>query len=442
MAKTCPFAKDYIKAKESLLSASERDDLKGKIDSLETKKRIYNQLVEQGKAISEAYPIIQRIFTTLRSNAPILSKFNLKFVDDDKKTLTFIQGATSMYLDLDKFWDQRNLIEQDKAMAESIQKATQTLNQLSGGAIEMLEEDINILTAKYFKLASEKNNKSAKIDSLKSEEKTWEGTVGLYSEFLEWKATEIERCAKITELEAKLTTYKTNYELCGLLNSKSESYMKELEGLNLKLIPSTTDEINKNRYKMVLFYEYQKEFKEFSEKFGRIETIKKYASPTTGIQTLFMQMYLNNMITTSNKLLSLLFGGNYVLYPFVVNENEFRIPCSGKGLMNDDISSMSTSQICMISMIISFALLHQSSGVYNIVKLDEMDGGLDQENRVQFIVLLRQMMNTLGYEQCIMISHNSELSTADTDVILLRNNDTERIQGNIIYDFREEKEVI
>ena len=103
-----------------------------------------------------------------------------------------------------------------------------------------------------------------------------------------------------------------------------------------------------------------------------------------------------------------------------INENEFRIPCVSNGLIHDDISSMSTAQKCMISMILSFSLLYQSSTKYNIIKLDEIDGGLDSINRPYFITLLDKLMSMLKCEQAFIISHNSELDDTSCDVILLK----------------------
>ena len=152
----------------------------------------------------------------------------------------------------------------------------------------------------------------------------------------------------------------------------------------------------------------------------KIEKIKYYSSPSTGIQTLFMELYMNKTISIANNLLSLLFGGEFVLQPFIINESEFRIPCVGNGLMHDDISSMSTAQKCMISMILSFSLLYQSSTKYNIIKLDEIDGGLDSMNRPFFTTLLDNLMNMLKCEQAFLISHNSELDDTSCDIILLK----------------------
>ena len=166
------------------------------------------------------------------------------------------------------------------------------------------------------------------------------------------------------------------------------------------------------------------------------EKIKYYASPTTGIQTVYMEMFMNGILSTSNELLKSFFNGEFVLHPFIINEKEFKMPCLGRGIMNDDISSMSTAQVCMISMIVSFALLRSTSNDYSIIKLDEIDGGLDPQNRLQFITVLNTLMKMLSYEQCIMISHNSELSMYDADLIVLRNSDpTLKLDGNVIYQY-------
>ena len=182
---------------------------------------------------------------------------------------------------------------------------------------------------------------------------------------------------------------------------------------DLNAILSERDKIASNK---TLLEDYIRDLDLYNKNFSILETIRYYLSPTTGIQTVFMRTYMGNIILKANELLSLIFNGQFIIQPFVINEAEFRIPCLGNGLVNDDISSMSTSQICMISMILSFAILSNSSTDYNILKLDEIDGGLDTENRIQFIGLLKQLITMVGCEQCFLISHNMEYD-ADTTVI-------------------------
>lgn len=209
---------------------------------------------------------------------------------------------------------------------------------------------------------------------------------------------------------------------------------QDINNINLMLNPLLKDR-DKAMHSAQMLQDYKKEKDELEANFEFIETIKYYSSPTTGIQLVFMELYMGKIISLANNLLSYLFGGQYVIQPFIINESEFRIPCSGGGYLNDDISSMSSAQIGMISMILSFSLLHNSSTKYNIIKLDEIDGPLDYSNRLLFLDVLNRIMQIMNTEQCIMISHNSELQVDDTDVILLKHdiNNPEYMRGNIIW---------
>ena len=189
------------------------------------------------------------------------------------------------------------------------------------------------------------------------------------------------------------------------------------------------------KHGLIVLKEYKEELELYTAKYNKVEIIKKYSSPSKGIQTLFMELYMNKTISLTNELLSLLFDGEYVLGQFVINESEFRIPCIGSGLPNDDISSMSTSQICMISMILSFALLQQSSTKYNILKLDEIDGGLDTTNRLHFLTILEKQMEILNTEQVFIISHNSEMNYDNCDIIQLKSDENITTNGNFIYKY-------
>ena len=214
---------------------------------------------------------------------------------------------------------------------------------------------------------------------------------------------------EMRELEKKANESKTKRDLIKELNAKilEESAIAERCKDTYNELIAQRDDIAHNK---ILIDEYHKEMQEYTDNYERIEAIKYYVSPNTGIQTIFIGAYMNDIMVKANELASCIFGGEFVIQPFVINETEFRIPCLGSGLMNDDISSMSTSQICMLSMIISFAILANASTDYNILKLDEIDGGLDTENRIQFITLLGNLISMVGCEQCFLISHNMEYS--------------------------------
>lgn len=203
-----------------------------------------------------------------------------------------------------------------------------------------------------------------------------------------------------------------------------------------KIINPLIQDRDELKHNLKLLGEYKIELGEFKQKYDKIETIKEYLTPSKkGIQSLFIEMYMNKTIHLANQLLDYMYHGELILLPFEVGENGFKIPAIGKGLRNDDVSSMSTSEVCMISMILSFVLLQQSSTKYNIIKLDEIDGGLDSENRNKFIYLLDNIREVMNCEQCIIITHNPEVDLEYCDIIQLIKIDNEPIVGNIIYEY-------
>ena len=139
----------------------------------------------------------------------------------------------------------------------------------------------------------------------------------------------------------------------------------------------------------------------------------------------------------ANELLSLFFNGDLELGQPDINATEFKIPCKSNisSVVNDDINSCSSGEKAMIDMILSFTFLHQSSTIYNILRLDEIDEGLDSNNRIMYIKVLNDILDILEIEQCIIVSHSSELSLANVDIIRLvvDNDSVIGNEGNIIF---------
>ena len=422
---SCPLAK------KSLLKDQANDkiaELAVEIDTLQSDIVKENNQLDRLKEIWNAIQYLSEAKELLSNNSSLLAKFGMAYTGNTIRSI--LEASNSFVPDYAAYYDGKNARIAINTITHELDTArdhyTKTLKEFNNYYQHKTVLD-NALAEK--KSLMEKTELK-EIQSLKEERE--EKTKAYDASTL--RKTRYEAYLQAQDLRQQLDILNNSYDTCVQLRDKLVLIKEELDDITVHKYPSIKDEIDKLKYKLVLYNDYVEEYKKFSNKYNIIETVKKYASPSTGIQTVFMGMYMNDIISTSNQLLSFLFNGEYVLHPFVINESEFRIPCSGKGLLNDDISSMSTSQICMISMIISFALLHKSSSVYNIIKLDEMDGGLDSQNRVQFILLLQQMMRILGVSQCVMISHNSELNMSNADVIVLKNSDPNlKIDGNVIF---------
>ncbi len=253
----------------------------------------------------------------------------------------------------------------------------------------------------------------------------------------ETREAAIEDIKKVQLELDKISSNITKIREANATISATEETLKEIR----ESLKPVQNDLNRCRYNKKRLEEYKEEMEVYKERYEKTEVVKQYTSPTKeGIQLLFMEMYMNNILTTANNLLSKVFNGQFMLQPFIINGDEFRIPCVGNRLMNDDISSMSTGQICMISMILSFSILYNSSSTYNIIKLDEIDGGFDTDNRSSFISILNEIIDILGCQQCFLISHNEEIQYSATDMILLRTNSDNRDYGdaNIIFDIRRD----
>ena len=183
--------------------------------------------------------------------------------------------------------------------------------------------------------------------------------------------------------------------------------------------------------------EYRAELEQFNAKYEKVEFMKACSSPTKGIQLIFIELYLRDIIKTANELLSLVLGGEFRLLKPIIDDRSFNFPCVGDGLPHDDISSLSDGQAAIMSVVLSAAIMYHSSTKYNVLKFDEVDGQLDTVNRSQFLFMVDQVRSILNCEQCITISHNNELDLRNVDLVILRSSDDELISsgGNIIFNY-------
>lgn len=223
---------------------------------------------------------------------------------------------------------------------------------------------------------------------------------------------------------------------------KVNSLCNQYNLITADLNPIKSDRDNLS-FSIKMAEEYQSELNEYQEKYNIVETLKKYSSPSSGIQTVYMNIYMNKTLELANELLRYLFDGDLELLPYVINADEFRIPVKkSSGLISDDISSCSNAQICMMSMVVSLSLLIQASSKFNIIRFDEIDGALDTANRLKFANVIRHIGSKLGIEQIIMVSHSIEIDLGQVDVVKLilpEGCGNSYDSANVIYDYSKEK---
>lgn len=246
---------------------------------------------------------------------------------------------------------------------------------------------------------------------------------------------------KIKEVKDKLKELNAKSSNSVQIISTIENLKTEMASLQESLKPLQEEENTLNG-QLTMLDSFSSEYQNYRSSYELIETLKRYCSPTNGgIQTIFMQIYMSKTLEICNQILGMMFNGEYRLLDFIINENEFRIPFIGSRLPVDDISSGSTSQICIMGMIINLVLAHQASSTFNIPKLDEVDGGLDHRNRYEFINTLYTILPMLNIEQVFVVSHSMETDASAVDLIqLISYSDSEGdvVADNVIWNYYDE----
>lgn len=433
----CPYIESAVKANLEY-PESKMKEIECELFSIDEEIKYINHCIDKCELYSEILSYISSIERELNSKIGFIKKLPVR--PDFQHTFLQRMVKLDKFDDIDelyKFVDCGNMIEEYKVAKEQLMKyeAEYKLYESRNNIIDSILIDIERLNSKVNEIAEELNEDNNTIlemeqslDSLKS---TKQKMINLYSKITDSllpaesrrdeldkiKSTLDDNTSELNTLESKL----------GQLNANINTIANDIKSL--------TKERDNITHSLVMLGEYRKELVEYQDKYTKIERVRYYSSSSTGIQTLYMQLYMNKILSTANDLLAMLFDGEFVLQPFIVNEQEFRIPCLGSGLLHDDISSMSRAQKAMINMILSYSILYQSNTKYNIVSLDEIDDSLDESNRSYFMTLLDNLMNILKCEQSFIISHNNELVSELADLIILKTVPGANYGGNVIWSY-------
>ena len=430
------------------LLAIERNDPVGKRQQAVRDLNHHEVLLEQAKkkwayvvafnTCAKDYSIIERM---VDMNGAILSHFPNGAIFSDKVSLidALISNKDIQYVDdIYAHIEVANAFDEYLSEQQVLATLQQKLSLYEGNAgvidelkaeLDSLEETLKGTTARLKKIEEERQEIKAKAAHMQDAYDDSVKKTATYSKLARHIAAANEHKAAMSECMGVMQKVTE-------LNAIIQEKQKLLDSISGFIKPLTMER-DRLTHSIQQIDDYNRQLTALQSDYAKIDTIRYYSNPTTGVQLVFMELYMGKILGLANNLLSLLFGGKYVIQPFIIDQTDFRIPCLGDGLINDDISSMSSAQVAMISMIIGFSLLHNSSTHYNIIKLDELDGPLDEANRILFIEVLKRIMDIMRTEQCVLISHNTEVDVDDCDVILLRHDNLsgEYDRGNIIWSF-------
>lgn len=445
----CPFIKDVVEAKNALRSRQSLYSLSTKINSTLDAIESAKNLAEDNMIKTQCLYEMKSILEYIQSMSKIIRKFpGTESLDSINSLYHNIENGIRLNFEsVDKYQEFKNISTIVSALEEDLHSYESAKEKLisANAEIRILQEKIDTDLKNLSTIRDSKLSIFAEIEKIRSSKMEIEMVLDSirYAKINKAKFEEVS--VELNEITNKIESMEKNTVLIKDLTDKLNRRASELSALQNTDLPAISKAIEENKYRMVLFEQYTRDSQEYAAKYNEVQMIKKYTS-IHGIQTVYMSVFMNSILNTTNTLLRLLFGGRFALQPFIINENEFNIPCAdSEGRVREDISLMSDSQLSMISMLISFVLLRNSSNRYNIIKLDEVDDNLDSMNRIQFSILIEQIMNDLGFSQCLIISHNNELDLSNTDIVILKMESQEMIDslynsgGNIVFSYNEYK---
>lgn len=439
---SCSFIKNAVEA-ASKEPAKHLDTLGTQKYTIEDDIKSLENKLNDLQTITNIMHNIDIIVRSASSSKGILSKLpnGDVFTDVNHLLLLIKTGRTFDEFDsLYEFLNYANVLEELRASKEKLTnlEANMKVYESKVSLIDDLQNDINSIVEKLDKATDtilSVNNEIKELEKTLMDLNTTNSSIVSAKEKYEQVKKLEERkqiiLDRLAVIDANMANIESAVQNANIINT-------ELKRVNDELNPllKHRDEIS---YSLNKLSEYIAESNLYHHKYEAVELIKKYSSPTReGIQDLFIKVYLGQTIGLANSLLKMLFNGELELMKPVIN-TEFRIPCKSKEttIINDDISSCSSAQKCMISTLISAALMQQASPVYNILQLDEMDGALDQDNRARFPIVLESVIDLLKIETCVMISHASESVLDNIDIICLGRVNNELPSGNIIFNYED-----
>lgn len=242
--------------------------------------------------------------------------------------------------------------------------------------------------------------------------------------------------AKKYEKVFQSTLEATNKILVPLESASQEKMKLEFDLKQLTNSISTQRELYKELENKIS--EYKKlvtEGEELSKKHKDLSMILDTVSTKKGIPVIYMKRYLGKIQQLANNLLKLIYHDTLQIAKFKVTQDTFEVPYIKNGTTIPDVKYASQSEVALITMALSFALSNKASGSYNILLLDEIEGGLDEVNRGAFLTMLYMQMNALKAEQVFIISQNlPQMVNVPMDCIMLSEIGTRSKLQNVIYE--------
>lgn len=418
---TCPFIADALQYK----------NLPAELEDLNERMTAQKKSLEEKEAYAEVLTNLNLLYKEFNEYCNRLdTRSNPLFLYFVKNFGTI---SVALQMPLTEFVDTyRKVIEDSNAIIEAMNKDLQLEKDIENfsyrinlaknveTSINEINEEIKNFEAEIEKLKNKFIETDNQNKALLEEKNSVSEELNDHKGILQGKKDYSELVNSIRTLEEEINIIREN-------SNRLEEIRKDLTEKEKKLnsIKFNKDEVNQRIIQLkseeAKLIELKNKKKDLEENFETVKMVKDSLDPNKGIPLYFIKSYLEKTKDITNDLLSVAFNGNFEI-DFVTSATEFFIRVRSGNNIKNDIKEASQGEIALTTISISFALIEQSIGKFNILSLDEMDGALDGNNRAHFIEILEKQAKKLGIEQIFVISHNNVFDLCSTNLVLLPGN--------------------
>ena len=441
----CPFINSLVRDRNSMMTDDQyeqarrmREEL---VSSLDDAKKM---LKEQDELISCVHQV-RDIVKYISSLSKLLKKFpNTENVLDTKHIVDCIVGLKQLDINVSAYKEYTNYVNLISSTSADIMTLKEKISSLTNQNKEswMLQRSVEDKSARLNELVGSKQSALALFRDTQNSILSVKQRVEYLNTAKAIKREYETFSEEIKKISQDIDSMLNNVELYKKYEEDLNSVNIEYNDVSMISIPDLQKQIEQAKYQMVLFEQYRKDYNNYNQLYDKIEMVKQSVG-INGIQAEIMDYTMNQILSMVNQLSAMMFGGRFSLEKFEITADDFLISFydSETGSIRPDISMMSASQLGQLSMIISFVLLHNASEKFNIIRLDEVDNNLDNDNRLRFFSLVYTIMQILNFDQAVIISHNVELDLSNCDLIITRLQNIEQYKAllnsgaNIIADF-------
>ena len=420
--KRCPYKMFYddttAKSSDSINKLyNELNVLYNKKEAFESEWNIYNSLnkiksyVLKEKDTLADIPTYKKavdfqvVMLSISNNIPIYNEDNLVRVLDDI-------DQYEDYLDIcDKIINVNKELDILKDNRDTVENITNSLNDINAN-IDTKEKDIQKI----------KDIIDIDVSELDKNEKLLDNIISTRDMILE-----------LVENNKDLNKYITDYNHILLLRAKKDKIQRDIVHIGKQYeyvsnqIRILDTDIKQREFNIKSFGELTENIDGYMKEFKKVEIIRESLSSNKGLQVLFVQMYFGGCLDIMNELMDIAFD-HIKITSFDINENDFLIPYTRKGVMISDISKTSQGEQSLISVILSLTFMIKACSAYNIIILDEIDAPLDTKNRAIFLEVLNRLIKKIKAQSVIVISHNNNYDNYPANLIFT---DKSNMNGNM-----------